>query len=81
MGLVSFTHRSVLEAPCVVVSVSISLLFTPDHTGLGFYPLINVTNTAPCMAAMSILHANLGESVGSFASGGVGAYEWKGELM
>lgn len=32
LGLVSFTHRSVLKAQCVVVSVSISLLFTTCTT-------------------------------------------------
>lgn len=65
-SLVSFAHCSVVKAQCVVVSVGISFRSPPDHMVLCGYPLINARNNA----AMSFLHVNLGESMGSFMSAG-----------
>lgn len=81
LGLVSFTHRSVPKTQCVVVSISISFLFTTWSYSTSFL------STHQCQEYCT-LHGNYEHSAhqswrvrGLFCLQWVGAYEWNGELM
>jgi hypothetical protein len=75
LGLIPFTCRAVCcfqgSACCIFYQDFISFISQSYHILFSIYsPLVRKD------AALSILHANLGESMGLFTIWWVGAYQW-----